>query len=105
MTEAMECNRWYDKDPTVSLAVSLFKNTDPNNQQKVAEFIIQKGLKHNIIIGEKSMIENFKGFFRRWYDNDYQLFQALEYLRFATPKIRKELALDVINYLCNIESI
>ena len=39
--------RWYDVDPTVSLAVSLIRNTNDKTQLKCADFIIDFAQKNN----------------------------------------------------------
>ena len=95
-------NRWYDKDPTVSIAVSILRNTSTRNQKLVSELIIEKGISHNIDI-EIDSHKKFGFFLRRWYDQDEKLYNALEYLRLAPLSLQKEFAIDIINYLCILD--
>ena len=40
----MSNKRWYDIDPTVSLAVSLMRNANIMSQYKCADFIVKKSV-------------------------------------------------------------
>ena len=102
MTNFMSNNRWYDRDATVSLAVSVLRNASIQDQLLVAELIIQKAQNHNISL-DKSSNGIIKLFSRRWYDEDDKLCQAMEYLRLASSKLQKELAIEIINCLCNAD--
>ena len=44
--------RWYDVDPTVSLAVSLMRNANIMTQYKCADYIVSKSKEHGIDLSE-----------------------------------------------------
>ena len=62
--------RWYDIDPTVSLAVNLIKNSTEDVQLKCADYIITQS----------------KAF-------------GVQYLRSAPLDFQRELALEIVNFL------
>lgn len=43
-------------------------------------------------------------FRRRWYDVDEELCMAMEYLKTASLEIQKKIAIEVINFLCEMEN-
>ena len=99
----MNNKRWYDQDPTVSLAVSILRNANIHNQLLVAEHIIQKGKAHNVPV-DKIRYEKPGFFSRRWYDFEESVFYAIECLRLSSPEVQKVLAIEIINYLCNLDN-
>ncbi|MDD3593462.1 MAG: hypothetical protein PHX18_02425 [Candidatus Gastranaerophilales bacterium] len=92
-----EPKRWYDIDPTVSLAVSLIKNSDESKQKECAAFIIKKLKKLNIKKTDKFVV--FRVFEQRWYDEIEEVYNAFEYLRNADLKTQKEVSVEIINNL------
>lgn len=90
--------RWYDIDPTVSLAVSFIRNLSGEEQVKVAGKILEKGRALGIKINESRIILT-----RRWYDENPDLSSAIEYLKQASPDDRRIIALDVIDFLTTIK--
>ena len=48
--------RWYDLDPTVSLAVKLFENSDENMKNKIADYIINEAKNRGVKIKMKSYL-------------------------------------------------
>lgn len=94
--------RWYDQEPTLSLAVSLFSNTKKKNQKVVAEYIISVAKERDISL--KNKINDFFNFFvHRWYDHDELIYTAMEYLKAMPPELQKEIALDLVEKLHQIE--
>lgn len=94
--------RWYDVDPTLSLAVSLLRNSEEKTQINAAEFVIKNAEKRNIKIN--SHISNiFKTFTRRWYDYHKTVSTAFQYLQNASAQQQKEIAVELIDYLYKIE--
>ncbi|MEI7473976.1 MAG: hypothetical protein WCK67_04285 [bacterium] len=94
--------RWYDGDPTVSMAISLLRNASQDKQTLVFNLIKDKGVE----LGIEVTTRTFKGFglFKnRWYDSDEKLSNAMEVLRHCPTDIQKKVALDMINYLYNLE--
>lgn len=90
--------RWYDIDPTVSLAVSLLRNSDESTRKDCAEFII-KNAKNKGVVMKNNIVSAFDYALRRWYDGEETIFEAMEYLRISPVEIQKELAFDIIEYL------
>lgn len=94
--------RWYDSDATVSLAVSILRNTDPEKQIEAAKKIIETAKAHNIEVKDVSVY--IRTFRRRWYDESEELGTAMECFKSAPEEIRKEMAVHVINCLCEAEA-
>lgn len=90
--------RWYDKDPAVSLAVSLIRNSSIEDQYKYAEFIVNRAKDFGVVVDENPLAAAFN-FAKRWYDNDKQLAEAFEYLQKAPAEQQKEIALDLIHII------
>ncbi|OGI01093.1 MAG: hypothetical protein A2Y25_04970 [Candidatus Melainabacteria bacterium GWF2_37_15] len=90
--------RWYDTDPTVSLAVSFVRNLAIEEQTEIARRIIERGRALGIKVNEVRIVLH-----RRWYDENEELGTAMEYLRLAEPHDRKAIALDVIDFLTKIK--
>lgn len=91
--------RWYDLDPTVSLAVSLIHDADTTHQSECAKLIKDKAGDFNIHIPENKLEEAFKYFCKRWYDKDKELADAFQYLKIMPFEIQKEVALEIISKL------
>ena len=91
--------RWYDVDPTVSLAVSLMRNANILTQYKCAELIVQKSKDNGIDLSENILTDAFTYVLRRWYDTDQKIAEAFEYLKSLPEDVQKEAALEVINLL------
>lgn len=91
--------RWYDIDPTVSLAVSLLRNAAEETQAKCADFIIEKAKDSGVMLPGSSLNSAFHYILRRWYDKDKKVSEAFEYLQHAPSEVQKEISLEVINFL------
>jgi len=91
--------RWYDVDPTVSLAVSLLRNTDELTQIKCAEFMINYAQQKEVKVPGNTLNEAFNYILRRWYDKDKRISESFEYFEHAPLEIQKEISLEVINFL------
>lgn len=92
--------RWYDKDPTVSLAISILRNTSEVNQLFIAEILIKHGERQNI-----ELKPNYSLFNRRWYDHNERLSEAIEYLRMFSEEEQKRASIEIIEQLCNLDCI
>ena len=90
--------RWYDLDVTVSKAVAMLEKADENNQIRCAEYIIDwlKDVDFDIPM---SLEDQYNYIMRRWYDKNIKVSHAMEYLKNSPVEIRKQLALDIIDYL------
>ena len=97
-------NRWYDKEPTLSLAVSLMKNESVNIQVACAQLITEKA-KNLGVIRQNNLLEAFNYVVLRWYENDERISEAFEYLKAASDEVRREIAIEVIEYLQKIEPL
>ena len=91
--------RWYDIDPTVSLAVSLMRNANVMTQYKCADFIVKKSKENGIDLAENILTDAFNYVLRRWYDTDQKISESFEYLKLMPKKKKKETALELINLL------
>ena len=91
--------RWYDLDPTMSLAVSLMHDAAPEQQSECAKMIIQKAKDFNIHIPQKKLEEAFNYFCKRWYDKDKELADAFQYLKIMPFELQKEVSLEIIEKL------
>ncbi len=91
--------RWYDLDPTVSLAVSLMKNANDDIQLKCAEYIVTKAKNFGVKNSENALNEAFNYILRRWYDKDKRIQEAFEYLKAAPLDLQKEIANDLLRVL------
>ncbi len=91
--------RWYDKDPAVSLAVSLLRSASIENQYKYAEFIVNRAQEKGVTLENSSLSGTVNYILRRWYDNDKKLAEAFDYLQQASVEHRKEIALELIHLI------
>lgn len=91
--------RWYDIDPTVSLAVSLMRNANIMTQYKCADLIVQCSKDNGIDLSENIITDAFNYVLRRWYDTDQKIAEAFEYLKLMPPEIQKETAFKLIDLL------
>ena len=91
--------RWYDVDPTVSLAVSLMRNANVVTQYKCADLIVKKSKENGIDLAENILTDAFTYVLRRWYDTDQKIAESFEYLKMMPFEIQKEVALEIINLL------
>lgn len=94
--------RWYDKDPTVSLAISLLKNSNDDVKQVCSESIIKLLQEHGVTL-PTSLFSKINSTFKRWYDEDKTLSSAMEHLRVADSKLRKEISIEIIQLLQKAE--
>ena len=91
--------RWYDVDPTVSLAVSLMRNANIMTQYKCADLIVKKSKNNGIDLVDNILTDAFTYVLRRWYDTDQKIAESFEYLKSLPEELQKEVALDLINLL------
>jgi len=89
--------RWYDIDPTVSLAVSLIKNSNKSVQQRCAVHIIKIAEINNIRLEDTFL--NIAEYFKRWYDEDKDLSHAMEFFHAMPGILRKKIAIELIDII------
>jgi hypothetical protein len=97
----MNNQRWYDKEPTLSLAVSLLQNSELEVRHKCADLAIEIAMKNGVVLPNdiKSAVEYLM---RRWYDKDEILSQAMEYIKNSNENLRKQIAIAMIDFLQNV---
>ena len=90
--------RWYDIDPVVSRAVEKLEKAEEYIQIRCADFIIDrlKDIDFNI---EMSLDDQYNYIMRRWYDKNIKVSHAMEYLKNAPIDVRKELSLEIIDFI------
>ena len=93
--------RWYDVDPVLSRAISVWEKADENLQIICAEYVLDKLKDINF---EMSLDEQYEYILRRWYDKNVKVSHAMEYIKHAPDELRHELALDIVEYIDKIES-
>ena len=91
--------RWYDLDPTMSLAVSFMHDAEAEKQAECAKMIVQKAKDFNIHIPQNKLEEAFNYFWKRWYDKDKELSSAFQYLKIMPFELQKEVCLEIIEKL------
>ncbi len=91
--------RWYDIDPTVSLAVSLMRNTNEKTQLKCADFILEYAKRCNVSLPSNTLNEAFNYLLKRWYDKDKKVAEAFRYFEASPADIQKEISMEIINFL------
>ena len=91
--------RWYDIDPTVSLAVSLMRNANIMTQYKCADLIVKKSKDNGVDLADNILADAFSYVLRRWYDTDQKIAESFEYLKSLPEELQKEVALELINLL------
>ena len=96
--------RWYDVDPTVSLAVSLMRNANIMTQYECADLIINISQENGIDLADNILTDAFTYVLRRWYDTDQKIAEAFEYLKCLPIDVQKEAALQIINLLQEAET-
>ncbi len=96
--------RWYDIDPTVSLAVSLIRSANEEIQLKCADYIIDYAKQRNVKLKNNKLNDAFNYILRRWYDQDEKISEAFKYFEGSPLEIQKDISLGVINLLQFSES-
>ena len=96
----MKNKRWYDLDPTIQLAVNLLENSSTAIQQKLAGYIIEEAKNRGARININNK-ENFNYVWKRWQDKDEKLFEAMEYFKIIDFDTKKQLSLEIIEFIRN----
>ena len=64
--------RWYDIDPTVSLAVSLMRNANIMTQYKCADLIVTKSKENGIDLSDNILTDAFTSVYLWMYKKKLQ---------------------------------
>jgi len=78
------------------------RNADLDKQILASQKIIEIAKSNELMI--KDISPYVRTFRRRWYDVDEELCMAMEYLKTASLEIQKKIAIEVINFLCEMEN-
>ncbi len=100
----MDNKRWYDKEPTLSLAISLIKNSKEDVQIRCADFIKSKAQDYGVVLNS-NLFGAFNYVLHRWYDNNEQISEAFMYLKEADDETRKQIAIEIIAFLEKAEMV
>jgi len=77
------------------------RNAEIDKQILTSQKIIEIAKSHDILVKDASPY--IRTFCRRWYDADEDICLAMEYFKAASPELQKKLAIEIINFLCEIE--
>ena len=100
----MEDKRWYDKEPTLSLAISLIKNSKEETQERCAEFIKNTAQDFGVVLNSH-LFGAFYYVLHRWYDKSEILSEAFLYIKEADEETRKQIAIEIIAFLEKAEVV
>ena len=92
--------RWYDTEPTLSLAISMLKNANEEKQDSVCALLKAKFKEMGIKQNDKFIV--FKMFDKRWYDEKENIYNILETLRCCDEETRRKVSLCIIDHLCHL---
>ena len=97
-------NRWYDKDPVLSMSMRTLSTSDEPDQIAVALNLIKVIIEHNIQDHKYENVEDIMNAVedgriqrgqRRWYDIDSTVRTAIQMLEKCSPETKQKVALDM----------
>ncbi|MBR3890325.1 hypothetical protein IKJ53_07405 [bacterium] len=88
--------RWYDLEPTLSLAVSMMQDAETDKQKECAQIILQKAKDFGLYIAPNKLEEAFSYFQKRWYDKEKEIADAFQYLKIMPFELQQEVSLEII---------
>ena len=91
--------RWYDLEPTLSVAVSMMQNAETDQQTECVTIIIQKAKDFGLYIAPNKLEEAFSYFNKRWYDKEREVADAFQYLQIMPFELQQEVSLEIIEKL------
>ena len=94
--------RWYDADSVVSRAINELEKSSEEIQVRCADYIID--LLKDVELEELSLDDQYNYIMRRWYDKNFKVSHAIEYLRLSPADVRRETALKVLKYLKELKA-
>ncbi len=90
--------RWYDADPALAQAIKKLEDAPEHLQVECADFVIKR-LRDFEFDVKMSLEDQYNYIMQRWYDKNIKVSHAIEYLRQSPKQVRRELALEIIDYL------
>lgn len=91
--------RWYDKDANLQAVFEFIQGLDVSIQAEMAKDILQILVKELNIDIDQKMNEINKGYnyeYRRWYDNNIDLFSSFELIKNLPDELRNEVIKKII---------
>ena len=96
-------NRWYDKDPTLSMAMSLLQNASKSHQETVARYMFKLMEAHKLLdCAELKTQEDrvrfiFPAFRRARFEMHAR--HLVELMKHLPPEAQQDMAIEMINYI------
>ena len=96
--------RWYDKDPVLSMSMRTLSTSDEPSQIAVALNLIKVIIEHNINDHKYENVEDIMNAVedgriqrgqRRWYDIESTVRTAIQMLEKCSPETKQKVALDM----------
>ena len=98
--------RWYDKEPTLSMAVSLMQNAIPVYQEMTAKYILKHMEREGIL--EQYQLSNqdvsFMFPFIKRTRMNIHAWEMMEVLKRLPRQLQLDIALQMINYIYMLDS-
>ena len=79
----------------------MLEAQDEEIQVRCADYIIDKLDEMKVDIN-MSLDDQYDYIMRRWYDKNIKVSHAMEYLKKSPDDVRKQLSLDIIEYLTDL---
>ncbi|HEY9746005.1 MAG TPA: hypothetical protein V6C99_07290 [Oculatellaceae cyanobacterium] len=96
-------NRWYDNDPTLSMAISLLQNASKTHQELAARYMFKLMESRNLLdkAEQGSKSERVRFIFPTFRRSRFEMHarHLVELLKHLPTETRQELALQLINYV------
>lgn len=98
--------RWYDQNPTLSIAVSLLQNTSLENRMKTVSFMMSYFEDHypEALVLAESAKSGWLSFIQRRQSMEQNAWQAVETMQFLSEEARRELSLAMIRMIYQLEN-
>jgi hypothetical protein len=102
----LQSSRWYDQDPTLSMAVSLLQNASRSHQMQTSRYILSI-LEGEGILARHHLPDTDRLFFlfpiRKRQHFDSTSLQVIELLKRLPASVQLEMALNIINCIYLLE--
>ncbi len=89
--------RWYDADPTVALAINLIEKTEQDVKNHCVKFIVEEAQSRGA--QTDASVNDFDYAWRRYWDKEEKLFEAIEYFKKLDEDAKKRIALEIVEYI------
>lgn len=102
----MTKQRWYDNDPTLSMAVSLLQNAIPVYQEMTAKYVL-KYMEREGILNQYNLTNQQIRFvfpFTKRHNMNNDAWEMMETLKRLPRQLQLDVALQMINYIYMLDS-